>query len=375
MRGKRWVRAWVLGFAVLAVAPVRGTEEGSWAQQAQIASRKGLAWLKAHQQPDGAWTKIPFPGITGLVTWAMVRDGFTEQDPVVKKAIAHLLKFVKPDGGIYDKGAGTMNTAICMMALAATKDPRYQPTIVKARAYLMGSQVSEAGGISPDHPQYGGIGYDSHGVADMQNMFWSMLALHETRPGTSKSARDPEEEKVLQRALAFLQRCQNLKGSNDQSWSQDDGGFIYAPEPQSKAEGAPTQSYGSMTYVGLMSFLYCEADKSDPRVQAAYRWIQEHYTLEENPKMGAQGLYYGYHTFAKAMRAYGADVVRDAKGIAHDWRRELVEKLIALQHPEGYWVNTGSARWMEDNKELVTAYAVLALQQAMEGVKPPKPRR
>ena len=118
-----------------------------------------------------------------------------------------------------------------------------------------------------------------------------------------------------------------------------------------------------MTYAGLLSFIYANVDKNDERVQAAFKWIKEHFTLEENYGMGAQGLYYNYHTMAKALRLYGEATFVDSKGISHDWYRELAEKLIAVQKPEGFWINENS-RWMEALPVLATCYAILSLDTA-----------
>ena len=82
--------------------------------------------------------------------------------------------------------------------------------------------------------------------------------------------------------------------------------------------------------------------QDDPRIQKAFEWIKKHYTVDENPgmpKVHAQwGLYYYYHTFAKAMTALGEDRFKDAGGKEHDWRRELFEKLKSLQHDDGSFV-------------------------------------
>ena len=98
----------------------------------------------------------------------------------------------------------------------------------------------------------------------------------------------------------------------------------------------------------------------DPRVKAALKWIEKHYTLETNPEMGSAGLYYYYHTFAKALAATGLHHVEDAKGQKHDWREELTAELIRRQKPDGSWVND-NPRWLEANPSLVTGYALLAL--------------
>jgi squalene-hopene/tetraprenyl-beta-curcumene cyclase len=95
-------------------------------------------------------------------------------------------------------------------------------------------------------------------------------------------------------------------------------------------------------------------------VQAATKWIRQHYTVAENPGMGADGLFYYYHTFAKALDAVGENEFVDADGKSHDWRRELAEHLFSLQKSDGSWVNS-SERWLEADPNLVTAYSLLAL--------------
>jgi squalene-hopene/tetraprenyl-beta-curcumene cyclase len=115
-----------------------------------------------------------------------------------------------------------------------------------------------------------------------------------------------------------------------------------------------------MTYAGLKSMIYAGVGPQDPRVQAAYTWIRKHYSVNENPGMGDQGLFYYYHTFAKALTATGDDMVTDAEGTSHDWRQELAEHMFTLQGEDGSWVNE-SVRWLEGDPNLVTAYALLAL--------------
>ena len=123
-----------------------------------------------------------------------------------------------------------------------------------------------------------------------------------------------------------------------------------------------------MTYAGFKSMLYADVDREDARVVAALDWIREHYTLDSNPNMpnrqSHQGLFYFYHVFAKALRAWGEPTLVDADGEAHDWRAELCDKLIGLQDADGSWVNDAD-RWYEGNPALVTSYALLAMQAAL----------
>ena len=102
------------------------------------------------------------------------------------------------------------------------------------------------------------------------------------------------------------------------------------------------RSYGSMTYAGLLSLIYAEVDRNDPRVQSAVDWIKQHWTLDENPRMGAQGLYYYYHTMSKALNVYGDDEFTLPKGTKVRWRPALIEELVSRQRIDprtgmGYW--------------------------------------
>jgi squalene-hopene/tetraprenyl-beta-curcumene cyclase len=76
--------------------------------------------------------------------------------------------------------------------------------------------------------------------------------------------------------------------------------------------------------------------------------------------MGDAGLYYYYHTFAKALDVLDEPEFEDANGVRHDWRAELTSQLASLQQSDGSWVNRNE-RWLEGDANLVTAYALLAL--------------
>ena len=76
--------------------------------------------------------------------------------------------------------------------------------------------------------------------------------------------------------------------------------------------------------------------------------------------MGAAGLYYYYHTFAKALDALGQDKFVDEDGAEHDWRAEMIAELASRQQKNGSWINEQNDRWLEGDANLVTAYALLA---------------
>ena len=73
--------------------------------------------------------------------------------------------------------------------------------------------------------------------------------------------------------------------------------------------------------------------------------------------------YYYLMTFARALRAWGPDTLTTADGRERHWPSDLIAKLVSLQRPDGSWTNEAD-RWLEGDPHLVTAYALIALNNA-----------
>ncbi len=311
---------------------------------------KGLKFLRSQQKPDGSWED--HPGLTSLAVTAFMKSPrkYTEEDgPFIRNAFEYLVNLAKPDGSIYLKSLPNYNTALCLNALTYSKNPKYKLVKENAQNFLVKLQCDESVGYKETDKFYGGIGYGSDERPDLANLGFALEAL--------KSSGLSEDNEVWENATQFIQRCQNRSESNDQAWAANDGGFVYSP---GESKAGETKSYGSMTNTGITSFFYANVKKGDPRIEDAFRWIEKHYTLNENPNMGKQGLYYYFHTLAKALHHYDQPVVKDAHGASHNWKEEIANKLLSLQREEGFWVNENK-RWWEGNKVLVTSHAVLAL--------------
>ena len=328
---------------------------------AQAGIGRGLQYLRARQGSDGAFSHSV--GITGLVMrgFAESRGAPLPTDAALLGSAAEfMLKQAKPDGAMSESAENrSYNTSLALGALAATKNEKYRAALNKGRAFLQGQQFDEGEGYTPKHRYYGGVGYGDDGVfPDMANQFIALDAL--------RAASLNPQDATWKKALIFISRAQNRSESNDQKFAGNDGGFIYMPG----ANVAPfkgTESYGGITAAGLMSLLFAGADKHDPRVVAAYNWIKKNYTLDTNPGTGVKdGIFYYYYAFAQAMSAMGEVEVVDAKGLKHNWRDELANKLLSLQSPDGSWVNKDSPRWMQSNPDLVSGWAINALNFALK---------
>lgn len=330
---------------------LEGKLDLSLKQAVKAGIERGLKYLQGSQEKDGSWSH--YPGITALATTAFLKSplGYTEANSAfLARALSYLAGLARPDGSIYDRDMPDYNTSVVLLAFKASGNPKYQPLIQRAQKFLIDSQADEGEGYTKKDKFYGGIGYGADLRPDLSNLGFALEAL--------KDSDLPANHPVWEKAIQFIERCQNRSESNDQAWADNDGGFAYYP---GFSFAGKTESYGSMTYAGLLSFVYANLDKKDPRVQAALGWIKKNYTLEENPGLKLQGLYYYYLVFAKALHTYGEPILVDAKGVRHNWREDLARKLLELQHPEGYWVNQ-DPRWWQQNKDLVTSFTVLTLQ-------------
>lgn len=357
-----------------------GRTDISFRNEVQHAIDKGLSWLEANQKTDGFWSTADHPAVTALALTAFMGNpgGESKSNAVVKKGYEFLLRNVQPDGGIYKKELQNYNTSLSLLALVSAKNPKYEKTIRNARQWLMGQQVDQNEKGKIDSPFDGGVGYGSHGPrSDMNNTYTALEALYYSKEfDTDKNlagAKDLDWKAVLN----FLQSCQNLPAYNKEPWASDDpknkGGFVYDPSEskaglETNANGkVALRSYGSISYAGLLSYIYANLKRDDPRVTAVVDWLAKNFSLEENPGMGPQGYFYYLNLMTKGLSVYGADELQLADGKTVNWRKEVAMKLINLQKSDGSWVNE-NGRWWEKDPVLVTSYATIALEMIYRGL-------
>lgn len=409
-RGWRWA-AVAVGFGLLAGAGfARGGEtielvrhgdgaleiSESLRNEAEAALRRATDWLKARQRSEGHWSNPEHPALTALPLWALV-DGGERESAAARRAVAWLRGRVQDDGGIYvprEEGRGgglaNYNTAIGMVALHRTGDPALTPVVQRAREFVARSQ--HLGGDL----YHGGMGYDAatgRAYADLSNSVVAFEAMRLTE--SVEDLRPTGEDRVdldWEAAVQFIQRSHNHPDFNPQPWATDDprerGGFAYHPE-QTRAgtfeddEGVVRfRSMPGMTYAGLLSYIYADVDRGDPRVRATIDWVTRNWSLDgNNPVSGGEqhhdtqddreGLFYLYNVMSKGLAAYGQDVFNPPGRPPFNWRVQLIERLLALQRIDadtghGFWVNAVGRYW-EADPVLVTAYALIALQIALGG--------
>ena len=325
--------------------------------------RAAVAFLRQSQGADGSFSSQAGPGVTGLVAAALLSIGAPKDDPMVDKAIVYLLNTKRPDGGLYAEGSRHANYETCLAIMALSKaneQGQYDGVLQGAQRFVKGEQWDEGEGLGPKDPAFGGAGYGSKSRPDLSNTSFFIEALRST--GVEES--DP----AIQRALAFVNRCQNLESpANDTPFASklNDGGFYYTPAAggdsmagKDEATGG-LRSYASMTYAGLKSMLYAGVGPEDFRVKAATKFLKKNYSVTSNPGMGPAGLFYYLQTMSKALALVGAETFESDTG-SRSWRSDILGQLQKTQKVDGSWTNP-EPRWMEGDPNLVTGYALLTL--------------
>jgi len=350
-----------------------------------MAMQRGALFLISLSE-DGKWGAPgrPEAGLTAMAIGALEalpRPRPEDVQKVIDQGLAWLASLQDEDGAIHDGKLKNYITSASILALAASGEEKYAPVIEKARRFLIALQADEGEGYSEGDLYYGGIGYGDDERPDLSNLQMALEAL--AAAGTT-----PDDE-CFERALKFLERVQNRSESNDVRIEGEDGVVIHAGNDggasympgESKAgfvvlsDGTKVpRSYGSMTYALLKGFVFAGLSKDDPRMVAAWDWVRKNYTLDVNPGFeesadptaSYQGLFYYFHTMAKALDLFGEEVIVDGAGVEHPWRKQLCGRLIAMQRKDdGSWINENAPRWWEGNPMLATSYALLTLGTAM----------
>lgn len=327
---------------------------------------RGMEFLRAQQADDGTFSREAGPGITALAITGALRCGEPLASPMVQKGLAALKTFIKPDGGIYGNGRlRNYETCIAIICFAeANKNGEFNSILQDAKRFVTSIQYGVGTESGSEELWQGGVGYAGQGRPDLSNTAYLIEALRALDAG----ADDPN----IQAALAFVSRCQNLESPHNSTVFADkinDGSFYYeiptekidpSSDPERYTPEGGLRGYGTITYAGYKSMIYAGLTPEDPRVAAALQWISATYTVENNPNMGQAGLYYYYQTFSTALEAAKLETINDADNQPRNWREDLAGALAKRQNSDGSWSNE-NRRWLENEKNLATSFALLAL--------------
>ena len=347
--------------AILAL-PLAATTFAADKAAIDAAIERGAKFLLTQQAEDGSFSDPQMPALTALPLWALTAAG-QSRTAAASNACTFVLKTQRPDGGFYvpkpgrgGSGLGNYNTSVCVNALYESGLAPMK-AILDARTYIAGSQ------LTGDDTMSGGFGYDRAGrrrYADLSNTSYAMDAMRRTQGAEDfRPAGEKRADLNWDAALRFVTRLQAKEGERA-------GGAAYNDRtPQggtaTNASGrVQLRAYGSMSYAAVLSMCHAQLTKSDPRVRSALDYCIKFWTVDENPGMGNQGLYYYYDILSRALSVAGIDELPAADGRKIAWKRELSDKLISLQTEDGSWANDNNRFW-EGDPVLATSFAVLSL--------------
>ncbi|MCK4342037.1 MAG: terpene cyclase/mutase family protein [Phycisphaerae bacterium] len=242
----------------------RAVETFGGTVRTETAVEAGLAWLAAHQSPDGTWDRFHFKrqcppddvcsgaalertgqdlkaGVSGLALLAFLGAGYTDGDgpyqDVVSAAVAALLKLQEPHGGFSRQPASAgYNDALATLALAEyfalTQEPRVVEPLRRAVARLVGSQQTLGGWDYLPTP--------NTGRNDSSITAWMVQALH----SCAAAGIEVPPRTLVRAALHFTRAA----GEDGRVWYADSGeGF------QLDRDLRPVHQYGlAMLAAGLM---------------------------------------------------------------------------------------------------------------------------
>jgi hypothetical protein len=341
----------------------------------------GTRALIAAQAPDGTWPSR---------TYGALKDGGA-LTPTVLKALAFAPEAEGSAAarrrGVAHLAAGPPGQGLAFPVYTAAEAVIVLTRVeghAAARAawldLLRSWQLAEDQGWTPSDPAFGAWG-DAAGPsrklegseeadADLSSTLFALGAL--------RIAGVPAEDPAIRQALRFVARCQNLpEDGRDGDPAFDDGGFFLTPtDPvRNKAGVAGTDrngriryhAYGSATADGLRALLRCGLPMGHPRVAAARRWLERHFSPDRNPgifepareaERDATYFYYAW-SLAHAFRALGGPMQDgDGKGLA--WADQLARELVRRQRGDGTWSNRLTAS-KEDDPLVATPLALGAL--------------
>ena len=306
------------------------------------------SYLLSQQNGDGSWDADRLgsykTGVTSLVVLSLINGGQDVDSPPIRKALQHLRAKPTPNQ--------TYDASMMLMALAAAKaGPGDRARIQTLADTLQAGQIMGGKGE-------GNWGYRTTpnriDQGDRSNGQMAVLALRDAVESGAKVDR-----RVWQRARDHWLRYQNA-----------DGGWGYSNDDRN--------SIGSMTVAGIASLLItrtmldddpgvdangrpicCRPPEDDNNYERGIKWLEDRFTVRQNPARGMYVLYYLYG-LERAGRLSG----RRFFG-RHDWYREGASFLLSNQSARGSWTGAGHG---ESDKTVGTALALLFLSKGLSPV-------
>ncbi len=323
------------------------------------AVERGLAWLAAHQSPDGSWVaRIGYKlnngykytsddrghlGVTALACMAFLAGGHLpgrgEYGPVVERGLNFVLSCVQDDGYVSHAGSRMYDHAFATLFLAEICGMTHREDVKKklqrAVDYIVTSQNAE-----------GGWRYEPHASdSDMSIVVCQVIALRAARnigirvpkATVERAARYVVDSAVTKDESAF-------NGHATFGFGNEIGTFHYQKDVYSRSS-FPLTAAGVTALHGLGIY-------SDELIRKGLDYLSSNLRSfnREHEDDGHYYFWYGHYYAVQAMYTAGSPYWEP-------YFEELRRTLFKMQHKDGWWPNnTGPG------PAFGTAVAVLMLE-------------
>ncbi|MDB6120948.1 MAG: cycloartenol synthase-like protein [Verrucomicrobiaceae bacterium] len=343
------------------------TQSPALKDRLQKAIGKGRVWLEQNQNAAlGSWGNPDHPALTALAVLAIKGDRNRPKSVAVQNAYAFVRSQAKADGGLYGRGLVVYNTALCLSSLLLDDNQQSLVLIPGAKRFLQ----NHRSGLD-----FRAEDADESEIDSRADFSSTLASLRQFEAGATDRPSKVKDSSGLNwdAAIKFVESYRKPPGTDGKRAP------IISPTTESAGTGKKASAdpvpgrkvalrySGSMSYDSLLSLVYDKLETDDDRIVAFINWLQQNYTVEENPGLGSKGLYYYYHSIAKVLSIRKIERLKLKDGQEIDWRTELTQKILAAQREDGSWVNA-NGHWWESDPVLTCSYAMLTLQQIAAGL-------
>ena len=330
------------GFLVAAAGAV-----ACWRQESQTGLKKAAQYLWSQQAEDGGWHSHTYGLLrSGQSLTPFVLDALLDMDarPAgVARALDFIRRNINQDGslGMMDEAAPdypNYATGLGLRVMMRAKALGWDAMLACLRA----QQFNQQNGWHRDDPSYGAWGMGGGKRTPPEAGHVDLAMTRYVLEGLAAAGVRPPDP-LLERALVYLERCQN-----------PDGGFFFSTvnTDTNKAGEASGRylSYGTTTADGVLALRAAGAPDDDPRIVRARKWLHDHHQpnrvpgFEEGPRyLWSEGLRF----------YYAAAVTRAEPGLP---------VLLPPQRADGSFRNSVNIV-KEDDPLIATAFALRVLSR------------
>lgn len=311
--------------------------------QSEAAVNRGLAYLAAHQEPDGHWASGGYRGdvgITGICLMAFLSAGHQpgrgRYGLVMNLAVDYIANNVRMDGqyapvGLIRAPAGgppMYGHGFALLALSEaygmTRRRDLKPKLEAAIKLIEDTQNADGSPVRD-----GGWRYQpAQGDADLSVTVVQVLALRACRNAGLKVS-----QATIDRAIHYMMRLHN-----------SDGGFSY--------QYAQDRSNPARAGAGSLSLMMAGM-RGSSECQSALRYLEQHPLDGRNDWPYREHFYYSIYYVTQAMYQAGGDYWRA-------WYPTVRDRLVRRQTDDGGWPRDDG--YTEAGAEYATAMSILVLQ-------------